>query len=210
MIKGLYSCFTSFSLTHVASASLLVCVAFFPLLRVKQTNAVSETTRGKSYLPALNCSQTLHWSTSQPLSSGFQLSVKMATSTFHCDLNQQLAPAQSKSCSFHFFGGKHFSPTDQSEKVTNSTSMGQTLLAICFYPKFTGLAVLYHQTEKFTNLTNTILQNRSLHFSLFWQLGKSPTDKIQSFQSNLHQLLNSFTFNHQVLKSHFPKTKAKL
>ena len=159
------------------------------------------------YLPSIALK---HWSTSEPPSSGFQLSVKMATSTFHCDLNQQLAPAQSKSCSFHFFGGKHFSPTDQSEKVTNSTSMGQTLLAICFYPKFTGLAVLYHQTEKFTNLTNTILQNRSLHFSLFWQLGKSPTDKIQSFPSNLHQLLNSFTFNHQVLKSHFSKTKAKL
>ena len=163
-------------------------------------------------IPALNCSQTLD--DLPTLSSGFQLSVKMATSTFHCDLNQQLAPAQSKSCSFHFFGGKHFSPTDQSEKVTNSTSMGQTLFTHCPFVLILNsldwLFYLYHQTEKFTNLTNTILQNRSLHFSLFWQLGKSPTDKIQSFQSNLHQLLNSFTFNHQVLKSHFsgwPKPK---
>ena len=137
----------------------------------------------------------------------------MATSTFHCDLNQQLAPAQSKSCSFHFFGGKHFSPTDQSEKVTNSTSTGQTLFTHWpFVFILNSLDWLFYITKlkKFTNLTNTILQNRSLHFSLFWQLGKSPTDKIQSFQSNLHQLLNSFTFNHQVLKSHFSKTKAKL
>ena len=152
MIKGLYSCFTSFSLTHVASASLLVCVAFFPLLRVKQTNAVSETTRGKSYLPALNCSQTL---VDLPtLSSGFQLSVKMATSTFHCDLNQQLAPAQSKSCSFHFFRGQTLftHPIWKIHKFNFIFNFhgANTFhpLAICFYPKFTGWAVLYHQTEK--------------------------------------------------------------
>ena len=110
--KSSISCFTSGFMSFTLRQCLSACLrGYFPLPRNEQTNSGIEKNH---IIPALNCSQTGR-PRSQPLvskSSGllFRFQLNFSFKTFHYNLNQQLAAAQSKVAAFTFFGTNCFHP----------------------------------------------------------------------------------------------------